>query len=180
MESSTIKKKVQQLKNKEIMKTVFSASVKMMAMAAMMVMGISASAKDIDTTPFDKVQIDTEARVRIIDGDKYSVNVRSTDQALAEDVRVNVENGTLAITSVNGSLPEGETMIITITCPTDLDVATSYCYEALEVEQDVNAMEVAAEPAMPDFRHMPFRFVPAGHGRMPHHMPMMHRPWGRA
>ena len=162
------------------MKTIFSASVKMMAMAAMMVMSVSASAKDIDTTPFDKVQIDTEARVRIVDGDKYSVNVRSTDQALAEDIKVSVENGTLAITSTNGALPEGETMIITITCPTDLDVATSYYYETQEIERDVNALDVASAPTLPDFHRVPFRVMPAGRGRMPHHMPMMHRPWGRA
>lgn len=163
------------------MKTIFSSSVKVMAMAAMMVMGAtSASAKDIDTTPFDKVQVDVEARVRIVDGDKYSVSVRSTDKALAEDIKVNVADGTLAISSDNANLPEGESMVITITCPTDLDILTSYSYEAHDVETD-NTLAIDDEPVQPDFRHMPFHFVPGAHGRMPHHMPMMmHRPWGRA
>ena len=148
--------------------TFFSKSVKMMAMTAMLVMGaMSASAKDIDTLPFDKVTVDLAAKVRVIDGDKYSVNVRSTDKDLAEDIKVSVENGVLGISA--GAWSEDETTVITITCPTDIDVTTSHCFEAYDIESEP-AAEEEAQPELPKFpfHHMPF-----------HHFPM-HRSWARA
>lgn len=147
---------------------------KIMTLICVLVMSAvatSVSAKDIDTTPFDKVQVGVAARVRVIDGDKYSVNIRTTEQSLAEDVKVNVENGVLAISSRQGDglIPEGEAMIITITCPTDLDVVAGVNFDAYDVES-----EPTAEPQAPDFRPFPMHRMPM----MPH-FPMGH-PWMHA
>lgn len=109
------------------------------------------------------MNIDVAAWVRVIDGDKYSVNVRSTDKDLAEDIKVSVENGVLGISAAGWS--EDETTVITITCPTDIDVTTSHCFEAYDIE--LEPVEEEAQPEFP-FPHMPF-----------HHFPM-HHPWMHA
>lgn len=121
------------------------------------------SAQNVETCPFDKVEIDVAARVRVIDGNSYGVNVRSTDKDWAENIKVSVENGVLAISSRNGYNTEDETTVITITCPTDVDVATSHSFEAFEIESEPAAMDV--QPEMPRF---PFPFMP--HHHMPFHM----------
>lgn len=120
------------------------------------------SAQNVETNPFDKVQIDVAARVRVIDGNSYGVNVRSSDKDWAESIKVSVENGVLAISTRDGYNAEDETTIITITCPTDVDVAISHNFEAFEVEPNPTAVDV--QPEMP---HFPFPFM---HHHMPFHM----------
>ena len=139
----------------------------MTVICAIVLATISASAKDIKTAPFNKVQVDVEARVRVIDGYRFGVNVRSTDKDKAEGIKVSVENGVLTISGNNSEALqcENETTIITIPCPTNVDVAAGLAYEAHDVEND-KVSEPA--PAVPSWAQM------GGRPMMHHHFPMAH------
>ncbi len=145
----------------------------MTVICAIVLATISASAKDIRTAPFNKVQVDVEARVRVIDGYRFGVNVRSTDKDKAEGIKVSVDNGVLTITGNNSEALkcEDETTVITITCPTNVDITAGLAYEAHDVESDK-----VAEPApeAPSWARMGGRPMMHRNFPMPHNMPFRH------
>ena len=141
---------------------------KMILTLCAVVMSVMVQAQRVDTTPFDKVQVDVAARVRVVDGRHFGVTVRSTEKALAEDIQISVENGILDISSRGDYSATGdEETLITITCPFDVDIATTADFDAIDVETTP-----AEESVQHDAPRFPF---------MPHHRPMhMMRPWGHA
>lgn len=60
-------------------------------------MAAAANAQRVETESFNKVLVNVPARVRIVPGDTYSVNVATTDSVLANSLRIDVEDGTLKI-----------------------------------------------------------------------------------
>ena len=70
---------------------------KMMILASAIMMAAAANAKRVETESFNKVMVNVPARVRVVPGDTYSVNIATSDSILAQSLRVNVENGVLNI-----------------------------------------------------------------------------------
>lgn len=71
---------------------------KMLIMASAIMMAAAANAQRVETESFNKVLVNVPARVRVVPGDTYSVNIATTDSLLAQSLRMNVENGVLSIT----------------------------------------------------------------------------------
>lgn len=105
---------------------------------AMGSMSAQTTTKNVETTPFDKIQLDVTGRVKVVDGHHYGVTVRSNDKDLAEDVMVSVKDGVLGITSRSGELLTNEdaSLVITIVTPHNPEISTSYNLETLDVEED--------------------------------------------
>lgn len=72
---------------------------KMLIMASAIMMATTANAQRVETESFDKVMVNVPARVRVVPGDSYSVNIATSDSILANSIRVQVENGMLKISS---------------------------------------------------------------------------------
>ncbi len=72
---------------------------KMLIMASAIMMATAANAQRVETESFDKVMVNVPARVRVVPGDSYSVNIATSDSILANSIRVQVENGMLKISS---------------------------------------------------------------------------------
>lgn len=70
---------------------------KMLIMASAIMMAAAANAQRVETESFNKVLVNVPARVRVVPGDTYSVNVATTDSVLANSLRIDVEDGTLKI-----------------------------------------------------------------------------------
>lgn len=144
---------------------------------AMGSMSAQTSANSIKmTAPFDKVQMDVAAKVRVVDGHAFGVNVRTNDKEVAEDIVVKVENGVLDITSKSGAdLSANDKLQITIITPNNPEIETSYCYETKTVEADETVDPEYINDLLPNAPERPFFGFPrAGrHFGQPHFgMPM--------
>ena len=87
-------------------------------MASAIMMAAAANAKRVETESFDKVLVNVPARVRVVPGDTYSVNIATSDSILAQSLRVNVENGVLSIVPdarVDASNSDAKLRIIIVT-----------------------------------------------------------------
>ena len=90
----------------------------MLIMASAIMMAAAANAKRVETESFDKVLVNVPARVRVVPGDTYSVNIATSDSILAQSLRVNVENGVLSIVPdarVDASNSDAKLRIIIVT-----------------------------------------------------------------
>lgn len=70
---------------------------KMLIMASAIMMAAAANAQRVETESFNKILVNVPARVRVVPGDTYSVNIATADSTLAQSIRVNVEDGVLRI-----------------------------------------------------------------------------------
>jgi len=78
---------------------------KMLIMASAIMMAAATNAQRVETESFNKVLVNVPARVRVVPGDSYSVNIATTDSVLAKSLRVDVKDGIL---SINPDLKYGQ------------------------------------------------------------------------
>lgn len=98
---------------------------KMMILASAIMMAAAANAKRVETESFNKVLVNVPARVRVVPGDTYSVNIATSDSLLAQSLRVDVENGVLHITpdvKANASADSDANLRIIIVTPVEPQV----------------------------------------------------------
>lgn len=100
---------------------------KMMILVSAIMMAATANAKRVETASFDEVRLNVPARVRIVAGDSYSVNITSTNESLASAVRLDVKDGVLRINTrdVEAFAEEAEKLCITIVTPREPKLTTS-------------------------------------------------------
>lgn len=97
---------------------------KMLIMASAIMMAAAANAQRVETESFNKVLVNVPARVRVVPGDTYSVNIATSDAELANSLRVNVKNGTLNIATdaKNGQSDVQSALRIIIVTPVEPQV----------------------------------------------------------
>ena len=91
----------------------------MILVSAIMMVAAGYAKKNVETKPFEGVNVNVPACIRFVNGDRYEMNVRSTDSLAADNIMWSVEDGVLKIRSrhaVEGST-EAPTVCITITTP---------------------------------------------------------------
>lgn len=110
---------------------------KMMILASAIMMAATANAKHVETTSFDEVRVNVPARVRIIVGETYSVNVAAQNEMVASSVRYEVKDGVLKInsTDVEELTENGEPLHITIVAPKNLKLSVGRDMQAMEVRK---------------------------------------------
>ena len=110
---------------------------KMMILASAIMMAATANAKHVETTSFDEVRVNVPARVRIIVGETYSVNVAAQNEMVASSVRYEVKDGVLKInsTDVEALTENGEPLHITIVAPKNLKLSVGRDMQAMEVRK---------------------------------------------
>lgn len=96
----------------------------------MMTLGMNAEVKNINA--FSEVKVNVPARVRVIRGSQYGINLSAEDSLLTSAIRYSVENGTLSINTVDETLllAEGSEVVITITAPEMPSFKTGRDFEA--------------------------------------------------
>ena len=103
----------------------------------MMTLGMNAEVKNINA--FSEVKVNVPARVRVIRGSQYGINLSAEDSLLTsairysvEKIRYSVENGTLSINTIDETLllAEGSEVVITITAPEMPSFKTGRDFEA--------------------------------------------------
>ena len=109
----------------------------MMILASAIMMAATANAKHVETTSFDEVRVNVPARVRIIVGETYSVNVAAQNEMVASSVRYEVKDGVLKInsTDVEELTENGEPLHITIVAPKNLKLSVGRDMQAMEVRK---------------------------------------------
>ncbi len=80
-------------------------------------------------SPFETVNVNVPAIVRLVSGDSYSVNVRSTNAYDEQAVRYSVEDGVLRITSIDDATTAAP-MCITIVSPSEPQLSLGRSVEA--------------------------------------------------
>ncbi len=88
---------------------------KMMITLAAIMMAGSMNAKNEKVAPFEGVKFNVPARVRIVYGDEYSVDIQAADSLVASAVRWNVKNGVLNISSIDPNEDLGDLCITIVT-----------------------------------------------------------------
>lgn len=110
---------------------------KMMILVCVMMMATTANGKNEvnETASFDEVRVAVPARVRVVAGETYSVNVTAQNDLVASTVRCTVKGGVLSISSqyVDGLIANEEPLCITIVAPKDVKLTTSRNMEAKNV-----------------------------------------------
>ncbi len=108
---------------------------KMMILASAIMMAATANAKRVETASFDEVRVNVPARVRIIAGETYSVNVAAQNEMVASAVRYEVKDGVLKINSrdIDELMQSEEPLHITIVAPKDLKLTIGRNMEAVNV-----------------------------------------------
>ncbi len=99
-------------------------------LAATIMMAAATYAKTISNiSPFEEVNVNVPALVRFVEGDTYSVNVRSTNAYDEQAVRYSVEEGVLKITSIDDA-SSAAPMCITIISPSEPQLSLGRSVEA--------------------------------------------------
>lgn len=99
---------------------------KIMIMASAIMMAATLNAEPQSIEPFDKINVEVPARVRVVQGNQYSIQVVSADKK-SHDVVYSVENGVLKISTNNSNkLNESpRNTVITIITPADDAIVTT-------------------------------------------------------
>ena len=94
---------------------------KMLIMASAIMMAAAANAQRVETESFNKVMVNVPARVRVVPGDTYSVNIATTDAEFANSLQVNVKDGILNIAAgaKDGRVESDSTLRIIIVTPVE-------------------------------------------------------------
>lgn len=94
---------------------------KMMILVSAIMMVATANAKHVETTSFNEVRVNVPARVRIVAGETYSVNIASINENVADMVNCSVDNGILKIATrdIESLAENNDKLIITIVTPTE-------------------------------------------------------------
>ena len=114
----------------------------MILVSTIMMVAASSNAKSVvETKPFEGVNVNAPARVRLVSGDNYEVGVRSTDSIAAENILWSVEDGVLTIRLRNeGSEEQNSEVCITIVSPVEPKLTVS---RNLEVSSKRGIRDVA-------------------------------------
>lgn len=72
---------------------------KMMILVSAIMMVANINAKSVETDKFSEVRVNVPARLRIVAGDNYGVNISASDEMVAKAIRANVKNGVLSLTT---------------------------------------------------------------------------------
>lgn len=89
-----------------------------MILASAIMMAAATQAKPIETPSFEEVRVSIPARVRIVAGDSYSVNVTAKNEHTANAVRCQVEQGVLKINTRDIDALDGNAQSLRITIVT--------------------------------------------------------------
>ena len=113
---------------------------KMMILASAIMMAATANAKRVETASFDEVRVNVPARVRIIAGETYSVNVAAQNEMVASTVRYEVKDGVLKINSrdIDELMKSEESLHITIVAPKELKLTIGRDMEAMNVRKSLD------------------------------------------
>ncbi len=100
---------------------------KMMILVCAIMMAATANAKHVETASFNEVRVNVPARVRIVAGETYSVNIAAENELVANAVKVEVKNGVLCINTrdIDALGEKGENIYITIVAPCDPKLSSS-------------------------------------------------------
>jgi len=103
----------------------------LIASVVMFSFGAFANVTDKQLDHFSKVVVNTEARVRLVEGDEYSVLVRSKDGYSAKYIHLDVENDTLSITNSdsNACNKDCDNLHIIIVAPRRLNIEAGSQYD---------------------------------------------------
>ncbi len=89
---------------------------KIMTLASTLIISAAMTAQVNDVTPFEEVNVNVPATVRIVNGENFGVYVRSLDKYTATKVDYEVKDGTLVFTTKMDH-DEMENVCITIISP---------------------------------------------------------------
>ena len=104
---------------------------KMMILVSAIMMAITANAQRVENTSFEEVRVNVPARVRIVAGDTYSVNIATKNNEVAKAVNYDVKDGVLCINTRDiEALGDDNSVRITIVTPRELKVTTNRAMEA--------------------------------------------------
>lgn len=94
---------------------------KMMILVSAIMMVATANAKRVETSSFNEVRVNVPARVRIVAGETYSVNISSINENVADMVNCSVDNGVLKIATrdIESLTDNNDKLFITIVTPTE-------------------------------------------------------------
>ena len=104
---------------------------KMMILVSTIMMVATSNAKNVETKPFEGVDVNVPACVRFINGENYEMGVRSTDSIAARNILWSIENGVLKIRS-RRTMREDEqkaNVCITIVSPVEPKLTVGRDYE---------------------------------------------------
>ena len=114
---------------------------KMMILVSTIMMVATSNAKNVETKPFEGVDVNVPACVRFVSGENYEMGVRSTDSIAAQNILWSIENGVLKIRSRRevGEEAQKANVCITIVSPREprLTVGRNYEVSALRGKRDM-------------------------------------------
>lgn len=114
---------------------------KMMILVSTIMMVATANAKNVETKPFEGVDVNVPVCVRFINGQNYEMGVRSTDSIAARNILWSIENGVLKIRSRRTVSEDNQksNVCITIVSPVEpkLTVGRNFEVSSLKGRKDV-------------------------------------------
>lgn len=116
-----------------------------MASAIMMAAAAHVNAENLEIKPFNEVKVSVPANVRFVYGEKYSMNVRSSNSIAEKALSWQVTNGVLSISSQDEL--EIENLRITIISPTLPELKAG---NNVEIKENKKAETTSREIAMTD------------------------------
>lgn len=122
---------------------------KMMILASAIMMAAAANAKNDEsvTASFNEVRVNVPARVRVVAGEDYSVNVSAQNEYVAKSIRYTVKGGVLYLSSydVDSLVDSNEAIHITIVAPKDVKLTTGRDMQTVNVLKSINDKEDVAK-----------------------------------
>lgn len=113
--------------------------------SAIMMAASNANAKNVETAPFTGVCINVPARVKVIQGDNYEVNVITKDSLVEKKVQCVVVDGVLRIkTTDKALLEEAKDLRITIVTPVDAEISAGRDMEMKIVDRRAENLDLAS------------------------------------
>lgn len=106
---------------------------KMMIMVCAIMMAAAANAKRVETVSFDEVRVNVPARVRVVAGETYGVNVAAQNELVSASIRCTVKDGVLYISTrdVENLIKNGESLHITVVAPENVKVSVGRDMQAM-------------------------------------------------
>ncbi len=86
---------------------------------------VNGNANVVEVNEFDVAQIDVPARVRVVKGDTYGVNLVALDKKAEKSVRYNVKNGVIRFYSNAAEELENGTVVINLVVPSTPEIRTA-------------------------------------------------------
>lgn len=109
----------------------------MMILVSAIMMAATAYAKNIETKPFEGVKVNVPARVRVLSGESYEMDVRSTDSIAASKILWSIDKGVLTIRLRDGLTEEEMSKLcITIVAPVEPKLTVGRDYEVRYVTRN--------------------------------------------